>query len=75
LAAEGVVLFHTVHALLRLEKALIERGVAVRTVPTPRHLSSDCGTALCFAAAEAGAVRSAVEELGLEIEGIHELEG
>jgi hypothetical protein len=72
--AEGVVLFHTVHALFRLEKALGGRGVEASPVPTPRHLSSDCGTALSFDMGNVGAVRAAVEELGLEIEGIHELE-
>jgi hypothetical protein len=74
LAAEGVVLFHTVHAVLRLEKELAARGLAVRTIPTPRQLSSDCGTALSFAWADLERVRGAVAELGLEVEGIHEFE-
>ena len=34
MAAEGVVLLHTVHAVLRLEKELSARGLAVRTVNT-----------------------------------------
>jgi hypothetical protein len=73
-AAEGAVLLHTVHAVLRLEKELVVRGLAVRTIPTPRHLSSDCGTALSFAWADVERVRGAVADLGLEVEGIHELE-
>ena len=70
----GIILFHTTHALLKLEKGLLERGLEVESIPTPRGLSSDCGMALRFAPTDAEAVRAAVSELGVEIEGIHELE-
>lgn len=70
----GVVLFHTTHALLKLEKGLLERGLEVEPIPTPRQLSSDCGMALRFEPADAEAVRAAVNELHVEIEGIHDLE-
>jgi len=72
--SRGVVLFHTIHDLFRLEKELKARGLEVSTVPTPRQLSSDCGTALCFDRSDAATVRSAVAESGMEIEGIHDLE-
>ncbi len=74
MSGRGVVLFYTVHALLRLEKALVGRGLTVETIPTPRHLSSDCGTALSFPSDEDAVVRATIAELGLEIEGIHELD-
>ena len=45
---QGVVVFYTIHAVFRLEEALTGKGIQTRPIPTPRHLSSDCGTALRF---------------------------
>lgn len=70
----GVVLLHTIHAVFRLEKELRARGLAVSLIPTPRHLSSDCGTALRFDPAGEASVRAAIEDLNLEIQGLHWLE-
>ena len=71
---DGVVLFYTIHELFRREKALLEEGLAVKAIPTPRVLSSDCGTALRFDWAAVDRVRRTVEEVGVEVQGIHELE-
>ncbi len=71
----SVAVFHNIHAMFRLKKALGRMGVAVRTIPTPRHLSADCGSALRFSSCQQDVVRSAVEENRLEIQGIHELDG
>ena len=70
----SVVLFHTIHDLLKLERELKSRGVEVKPVPVPRELSSDCGSALRFRTGDAEAVRTAVEASSVEIEGIHELD-
>jgi len=70
----GVVLFYSMHALFRLERELRARGLTVKPIPTPRHLSSDCGSALRFRAEDLAAVRAAVDEISLETEGIHGLE-
>jgi Putative Se/S carrier protein-like len=72
--SRGVVLFHSIHAVLQLEKGLKARGVESESIPTPRHLSSDCGMALSFAACDAERVRAAISELNLEVQGIHDLE-
>jgi len=42
------VLFHSTQAAARAEATLRREGMAVRLVPVPRHLSSECGTALAF---------------------------
>ena len=67
---QGVVLFHTIHDLFRLEAELKKRGVAAKAIPTPRELSSDCGSALTFDPAHTEIVRAAVAALNLEVEGI-----
>jgi len=44
----GVVLFPSTNWALKGESAAKRAGLEVKLIPTPRHLSSDCGTALRF---------------------------
>ena len=44
----AVVLFYSTHVALRAEKLAKKAGLKVRLIPTPRHLSSDCGIVLRF---------------------------
>lgn len=69
----GVVLFHSTSHALRAEKVLRQAGLAVKLIPVPRHLSSDCGVALRFEWADQEAVRQALEAARVEIEGTHKL--
>ena len=73
MSGQGVVLFYAIHAVFQLEKTLQARGVESKPVPTPRHLSSDCGTALRFPWDRRAEVEAAIAELDLEIEAVHEL--
>lgn len=43
-----VILFDSVHHVLRSEKILKERGISHKLIPVPRHISSDCGICLRF---------------------------
>lgn len=70
----GVVLFHTIHDLFRLEAELKKLAVATRAIPTPRELSSDCGSALAFDPEHLDAVRGAVAALKLETEAITQVD-
>jgi len=38
-----IILFHTIHDVLRAEKILKKHNIAHELVPVPRNLSSDCG--------------------------------
>ncbi len=71
---QGIVLFHTIHDLFRLEAELKRLGVATKAIPTPRELSSDCGSALAFDPAHTDTVRSAVAALKLETEGFAQID-
>lgn len=73
MAGQGVVLFHTIHYVFRLEQALRDKGIETKPIPTPRFLSSDCGTALRFPWDRRADVEATLHELQLEIQGIHEL--
>ena len=41
-----VITFTTVHYVMKAETILKQKGLSVRLIPTPRHISSDCGMAL-----------------------------
>lgn len=72
--ARGIVLFHSIHDLFCLEAELKRLGIATKAIPTPRELSSDCGSALAFDPAHLDAVRGAVAALKLETEGIAQMD-
>ncbi|HLO65862.1 MAG TPA: DUF3343 domain-containing protein [Holophaga sp.] len=67
-----VALFHNISSALRAEKVLLPTGWPLRLIPTPRHLSSDCGVALRFGAERREEVRERLAAVGVEAE-IHPL--
>jgi hypothetical protein len=71
--AFGVVVLHTTSAALRAEKKLIVGGLAVKLIPTPREMSSDCGIALRFDWRQAGRVQELLEEAHIAFQAIQEI--
>lgn len=69
----GVVLVHTTSAALRCEKVLLNAGLSVKLIPTPRQFSSDCGIALRFPWEQAEQVRTLLAAAGVEIADIRPL--
>ena len=69
----GVVLFYTTSAAMRAEKILMKENLAVKLIPTPRELSSDCGIALRFDWKQAESARNALDEARVETAGIHQI--
>jgi hypothetical protein len=69
-ATHGVVLVPSVSYALRAEKALVDAGLAVKLIPTPRQLSSDCGTAIRFSWAQRDAVQRVLDDAGLDYDRI-----
>jgi hypothetical protein len=60
-----LILFQSVHHVLRAEKLLAERGCPCKMIPIPRNVSSDCGVCLRVPsdrAESAGAILSAMQE-------------
>ncbi len=41
-----VFLLESVHRVMRAEKVLKEKGIAVDLIPVPREINSDCGVAV-----------------------------
>jgi hypothetical protein len=44
----GVILFDTNSSAMQAEALLVRAKMEVKLIPTPRELSSDCGTSLRF---------------------------
>jgi hypothetical protein len=68
-----VFLVHSTSHALRAEKVLAEAEVDCKLIPVPRQLSSDCGVCVRVRTADREATRRALDEAGLETEGIHDI--
>lgn len=70
----GVVLFPGTQAAIRAEKILAKGGRTVKLIPTPRHLSSDCGVALRFLWADLTDVMGFLNHASVDFETVASLE-
>jgi hypothetical protein len=68
-----VVLFYSTSLAIRGEKLAKKAGLTVKLIPTPRHLSSDCGTALRFEENDREDLIRAFKEENLEYDRISPL--
>ena len=71
MAEYSVVLFHSTAHAIRAEKVLLQAGFKIKMIPTPRHISSDCGIALRFERSEEKRVAAVLVEQRVPINGIH----
>jgi hypothetical protein len=67
-----IILFYTIHDVLKAEKVLKQHTISHELVPVPRNLSSDCG--MCVKLQDD--IEKALPLLGkLEIAGCYDTEG
>ena len=66
--------FQSTHAVLKAEKLIKKQSLAYEIVPTPRHISSDCGMAICLSAQVADEAAALVLSRGIHIDN-HDYEG
>jgi hypothetical protein len=69
----AVVLFHSTQGAIKAERVLVRAGFAVKLIPTPRQLSSDCGTALRCAWTDMDAVIAALRAGQVEYDSVHKV--
>ncbi len=69
----GVILFYSTQGAIRAERALIQKGLVAKLVPTPRQYSSDCGTALRCAWEDVDAVCGALDIAGVRYHSVHKM--
>jgi len=68
-----VALFYSTSLAIRAEKIAKDVGMDVKLIPTPRHLSSDCGVALRFSTKDKDAIIKAFEKANLDYDRISRL--
>lgn len=69
----GLLIFNSVHKVMKAEKALKKAGLDVRIMPVPRRLSSDCGLSLAFVESDLERVGQALDEAGCPAEETYRL--
>ena len=72
---DGILIFHSIHRVMKAEKALKLAGLDVRLVPVPRQLSSDCGLAIAFRLDQRGALEAELAAAGCPWEEFHASDG
>jgi hypothetical protein len=72
--SETILIFRGTHQVLSAEKQLKKRRVAIRLIPVPRRLTSDCGLAIRIPSDERGRARDVLREAGLLPVSVHALQ-
>lgn len=70
----AVILVHSTSHAIRAERVLKRAGLAVKLVPTPRHLSSDCGSAVRIGIEDRAASEQVLFDAGVLIDRIESLD-
>ena len=70
----AVILVHSTSHAIQAERVLKRAGLTVKLIPTPRHLSSDCGSAVRIAAQDRAASERVLSEAGVELDRIEPLD-
>jgi len=72
---EYVAIFNSIHRVMKAEKTLKELRLPILLIPAPRTLSSDCGLAIRYAAADREAVEQALAAAKLTPEEVYVKQG
>jgi hypothetical protein len=70
----GIAVVPSASHALRGEKILLRAGIQVKLIPTPRQLSSNCGTALRFLWEQHEQVAEILKNNGIILDSLVELE-
>lgn len=64
-----ILVYSTSHAM-RVEKLLVEQGIACKLIPVPRQIGSDCGVCIRIPRSKVEAAREVVAAAKIDIQGI-----
>lgn len=67
----AVFLFESTQGAIKAERALVRAGLSIKLIPTPRQLSSDCGTALRSTWADSDRAIEALREASVSFASMH----
>ena len=74
MSAYAVILVHSTSHAIQAERVLKRAGLKVKLIPTPRHLSSDCGSAVRIGTADVERSESTLAEAGVPVDRIETLD-
>jgi hypothetical protein len=58
----AVIVTHSTSHAIRAEKILLSAGLEAKMIPVPRHISSDCGTAVRIPVGQVGESKRLMDE-------------
>ncbi len=70
---QGVILFPSIHFAIKAEKLARGKGFAVKLIPVPRHLGSDCGVCPRFLWEEREKVETLLKSEGVKVDSVQPL--
>ena len=68
-----VVIFYSTSAAIKTESITKKKGLAVKLIPVPRHLSSDCGICLRFDNRDREKILEILTENKIEYDDIYQM--
>ena len=74
MSAFAVILVHSTSHAIHAERVLKRAGLTVKLIPTPRHLSSDCGSAVRIATVDRERAGAALGKAGVPLDRIEILD-
>lgn len=66
-----VAIFNSIHRVMKAEKSLKELRLPILLIPAPRAVSSDCGLAIRYSAADRDAVEAALAGAALRPDDVY----
>lgn len=66
-----VFVFESIHQAIRAEKMLLEQGVTLEMIPTPREISASCGQSIEVELADGTAAEKSLRDAGVQVKAVY----
>ncbi|KXZ40745.1 Protein of unknown function [Alkalithermobacter thermoalcaliphilus JW-YL-7 = DSM 7308] len=66
--------FNSTHHSMRLDKILRDNNINIKTIPTPREVTSSCGLSIVFNIEDLEKIKQKIEEFEIDYFGIFKME-
>ncbi|MDR1017417.1 MAG: DUF3343 domain-containing protein [Lachnospiraceae bacterium] len=68
-----IITVYNTTAAIKMEKEFQTEGIPGRLIPVPRQISAGCGLSWMTDVTEREIIEKKIHELGLEVQGLHEI--
>ncbi len=62
--------FNSTHHAIRFEKRLKELKLNIKTIPTPREITSSCGLSIMFSKDNIDTIKNSIDDLKIDYYGV-----